>query len=226
VGSGNASAVLRVQGLNLPAAASVDTQARVGQFAIAVARSWSNGLTASAGIVAIIGGPLPTGRGRSIAEVIRTTAPMHDGFAGGAFINTDGRVLGISTSASIRGLGVVIPAPIAWQAAKNVLEHGHLKRGYLGLAGQAVRLGERQRGADGREHALLVVAVSSDSPADKAGVFVGDVIVDFDGRPVGTPDDLLEVLVGERIGKEASLRILRGGSARDVTITVGERPAV
>jgi len=219
-------AVLRVQGVSLPSATSVDGPVRVGQLAIAVARSWSNGLTASAGIVAIIGGPLPTGRGRSIAEVIRTTAPMHDGFAGGAFVDTEGRVLGISTAASIRGLGVVIPAQIAWQAAKNVLEHGHLKRGYLGLAGQSVRLGERQRGTDGREQALLVVAVSSESPADKAGLLVGDVIVDFDGRPVGTPDDLLEALAGDRIGKEASLRILRGGSARDLTITVGERPAV
>ena len=94
---------------------------RVGQLAVAVARSWSNNVTASAGIVSIIGGPLATGRRRSIEEVIRTTAPMHDGFAGGAFLGPDGGLLGIATAAAIRGLGVVIPAKIAWASAAAVL---------------------------------------------------------------------------------------------------------
>src|SRR5262249_19475193 len=141
-------AVLRAPGLGVQAASPAEAPARVGHLAVAVARSWSNAVTASAGLVAIIGGPLPTGRGRAVAEVIRTTAPMHDGFAGGAFVDTTGRVIGIATAVSIRDLGVVIPAAIAWQAAKNIVEHGHLKRGYLGLAGQAVRLASSQRAPD------------------------------------------------------------------------------
>src|SRR3954466_11096469 len=124
-------AVRLVRTRNLPAAAVAPAPARVGALALAVARSWSNGLTASAGIVSIIGGPLPTGRGRAIDEVIRTTAPMHDGFAGGAFINTEGGLLGIATSTSIRGTRVVIPAAIAWATEATILEHGQLKRGYL-----------------------------------------------------------------------------------------------
>src|SRR5438309_2536038 len=153
-------AVVRAAGLNVAAAAVTDRPARVGHLAIAVARSWSNAVTASAGIVSVIGGPLPTGRGRAIDEVIRTTAPMHDGFAGGAFVDTAGRAIGVATAAEIRGLGVIIPASIAWKTAATLLEHGRVKRGYLGLAGQPVQLPERQRAADGREQALLVVAIT------------------------------------------------------------------
>src|SRR5204862_3129334 len=152
-------AVLKVSGLGTKPIQPSAAPARVGHLALAVARSWSNVVTASAGIVAVIGGPLPTGRRRAIDEVIRTTAPMHDGFAGGAFLDTGGGLVGIATASAIRGLGLVIPAPIAWKTAATVLEHGSLKRGYLGLAGQPVALPENQRGTDGREEALLVVGV-------------------------------------------------------------------
>src|SRR6185312_537171 len=167
---------------------------RVGHMALAVARSWSNALTASAGIVSVIGGPLPTGRGRAIDEVIRTTAPMHDRFAGGAFLNTQGGLIGVATAAAIRGLGVVIPAPIAWKTAATLLEHGSLKRGYLGLAGQRVALPESQQGGQGRDEALLVVGVTSDGPAAAAGVLVGDVLLEFDGHATSSPEQLLAQL--------------------------------
>jgi len=218
-------AILRTKELNTPPGAVAATPARVGHFALAVARSWSNAVTASAGIVSVIGGPLPTGPGRAIDQVIRTTAPMHDGFAGGAFIDTGGRIVGIATAASIRGLGVVIPASIAWKTAATVLEHGRLKRGYLGLAGQPVRLTDRQRVAGRPEHALLVVGVTSGSPADRAGVLVGDAVLEFDGHPVESPEGLLELLFGDRAGQAVPLRVLRGGEMLDLSVTVGERPA-
>src|SRR5687767_7616222 len=152
-------AVLRVPGLQGSALSPSTVQPRVGNLALAVARSWSNALTASAGIVSVIGGPLPTGRRRAIDQVIRTTAPMHDGFAGGAFLNTEGALVGVATAAAIRGLGVVIPAAIAWKTAATVIAHGRLKRGYLGIAGQPVALPANQRGGEEREEALLVVGV-------------------------------------------------------------------
>jgi S1-C subfamily serine protease len=216
--------VLKVAGLDLPAATVAAAPPRVGHLALAVARSWSNALTASAGIVSVIGGPLPTGRGRAIDEVIRTTAPMHDGFAGGAFLNTAGGLIGIATAAAIRGLGVVIPASIAWKTAATVLEHGSLKRGYLGLAGQPVRLPDAQRGADGREDALLIVGVTSGSPAAAAGLLVGDIVVDFDAHPVESPEDLLDLLLGDRVGRSVPVRILRGGTSMELTVAVSERP--
>jgi S1-C subfamily serine protease len=217
-------AVLRVQALAAPPIAVAKEAARVGHFALAIARSWSNGVTASAGIVSIIGGPLPTGRRRAIHEVIRTTAPMHDGFAGGAFVDTTGALVGVTTASTIRGLGVVIPSAIAWKTAQDLLEHGRMKRGYIGIAGQPARLPDGQHVSDDRRKALLVVGVTADGPAAQAGVIVGDVILALDGHPIGAPEDLLDLLAGDRVGKPATLHLLRGGSPTDLSVTVGERP--
>ena len=217
-------AVLRATGLGLSAATRSGTTPRVGQVVLAVARSWSNAVTASGGIIAVIGGPLRTGRRRSIEQVIRTTAPMHDGFAGGAFVDTSGALLGITTASTIRGLGVVIPAAIAWKTAQHLLEHGGLKRGYLGIGGQPVRLPESQR-AGGAGEALLVVAVSADAPAAQAGILVGDVILAADGQTIGSPEELLDWLTGDRVGKTATLRLLRGGKPTEVSVTIGARGA-
>jgi len=217
-------AVLRVAQLGTDPLQASETAPRVGHIGMGLARSWSNNVTASAGIIAIIGGPLATGRRRAIEEVIRTTAPMHDGFAGGAFVDTTGRLTGIATALEIRGLGVVIPARIAWQAAKSLLEHGRLERGYLGIAGQAVHLSETQRQAENREDALLVVGVTPGSPAAAAGVLVGDLLLDFDGHAIASPEDLLDLLAGDRVGRAVPLRTLRGTSSLTATVTVGKRP--
>jgi S1-C subfamily serine protease len=214
-------AVLRANGLGLTPLAPAATTARVGHLAVAIGRSWSNAVTASAGIVAVIGGPLPTGRRQAIEQVIRTTAPMHDGFSGGAFLDAAGGLIGVATAARIRGLGVVIPAAIAWKTAATVLEHGRMTRGYIGVAVQPARLPDDRR--PGGERGLLVVGVSSGSPAARSGVIVGDVILEFDGRRVESPDDLLELLLGERVGRAVPVRLLRGGSPLEVTIEVGER---
>jgi len=216
-------AVLRVPGLQTPAIAPANDAPRVGQLALAVARSWSNAVTASAGIVSVIGGPLPTGRHRAIEQVIRTTAPMHDGFSGGAFLDTSGGLVGIATAAAIRGLGVVIPAPIAWKTAATVLEHGSLRRGFLGVAGQAVVLSEQQQRDHSREDGLLVVGVTRGGPTADSGLQVGDIVIDFDGHPIHSPEDLLDLLLGDRVGRTVVLHVLRGGNALDLSVTVGER---
>ena len=218
-------AVLRANGLETTPFAPAAAPARVGNLALAIARSWSNAVTASAGIVSVIGGPLATGRRRAIDHVLRTTAPMHDGFAGGAFVDPSGALLGVTTAAAIRGTGVVIPASIAWQTAAAILEHGGLKRGYLGISGQSARLAAGQRDAIGRDEALLVVGVPAGSPAATAGVLVGDVLFELDGHAIGSPEHLLDLLTGERVGRNAALRLLRGGAVLEVSVTIGERPA-
>ena len=149
---------------------------------------------------------------------------MHDGFAGGAFLDTAGGLIGIATAATIRGLGVVIPAAIAWSTAATVLQHGSLKRGYLGLAGQPVSLPEGQHGAGGRDQGLLVVGVTGASPAAAAGILVGDVLLEFDGHPVEAPEELLDLLLGDRVGTTVVLKMLRGGAGTELKVTVGERP--
>ena len=216
-------AVLKVPGLSAPVATPSSSPVRVGHVALGVARSWSNALTASAGIVAVIGGPLATGRRRAIDQVIRITAPMHDGFSGGACLEAGGGVTGLITAARIRGFRVVIPATIAWKAAQDVLEHGRPRRGYLGVAGQAVQFGSEQQPAPDRGNAVLIVGVTPGSPAATAGLIVGDVLTDFDGQPIESPEDLLDVLVGDHVGRQVELRVLRGGKEHKVSVTVGEK---
>jgi S1-C subfamily serine protease len=210
-------AVLKVPGLTAAPFVPSATPVRVGHLALAVARSWSNAVTASAGVVAVIGGPLPTGRRRAIDQVIRTTAPMHEGFSGGAFLDASGALAGMTTAAAIRGFGVVIPAGIVWKTAAHILEHGGSARGYLGIVGQPVRLSDETG-------ALLVTSVAPDGPAAKAGLLIGDVIVALDGAPVAAPEDLLDLLTGSRVGQTATLHLRRGGTPTDVSVTVGARP--
>jgi S1-C subfamily serine protease len=214
--------VLKASGLELPVLAAGELP-RLGEIAIAVARSWSNAVTSTLGLVSVIGGPLPTGRRRAIEQVIRTSAPMHEGFAGGALLAVDGRLLGVTTAASIRGLGVVIPAGIAWTTAGELVRRGTLKRGYLGIAAQPVRVSDKQRDAAGAERGLLVVDVKPGTPADEAGLFVGDVLLSLDGRALAFPDELLDLLIGDRVGKSVVARVLRGGIASDVAVTAAER---
>jgi S1-C subfamily serine protease len=216
-------AVLRVPDLNLTPTTPASAPARVGHLAIAVGRSWSNAVTATIGNVAVIGGPMPTGRGRALERVIRTSAPMHRGFAGGALVSTAGEVIGVATAAEIRGLGVVIPADIAWKAAREILERGQVKQGYLGVAAQAVELGVPQRGEDGPAQALLVIGITPDSPAEQAGLLVGDLLTSVDGVVTDSVDRLLESLSGDRVGQAVPVGVIRGGRREQVSVTVGER---
>ena len=214
-------AVLRVPGLSAAAITPATAPARVGHLAIAVARSWSNSVTASAGIVSVIGGPLRTGHRRAIDQVIRTTAPMHDGFSGGAFLNTSGALVGIATAAAIRGLGVVIPASIAWKTAATLLEHGSLKRGYLGIAGQPVALSEGQQQAHSREHGLCGRSHrwKSRSHCRRAGRrHRARLRWSRDRVARGT----LDLLLGDRVGR--SVRCACSAAERPlIPIVVGER---
>jgi S1-C subfamily serine protease len=217
-------AVLRIANLGLSPLPVSSATPRVGNLALAVARSWSNAVTASAGVISVIGGPLPTGRRRAIDQVIRTTAPMHDGYSGGAFIDSTGALIGVTTATIIRGTAVVIPASIAWSAAQQVLEHGQARRGYLGVMGQAVRLSEAQAAACGRETALLVVGVAPASAAASAGIVVGDIVLALDDTTTASPEDLLDLLARQKAGRQATLKVFRGGAAVDVPVTLGERP--
>ena len=146
--------------------------------------------------------------------MIRITAPLHDGFAGGAVFGASGTLLGIATAAQIRGYAVVIPASIAWAAAAQLLVSGTPRRGFIGVAVQAVELPQAQR-ASGRERALLVVGVTPSGPAESAGVNVGDLILEVDGKPVASSDELLDRLAGRKAGETIVLSTSRGGAARE-----------
>jgi S1-C subfamily serine protease len=195
---------------------------RTGEIVLALARSWSNAITASTGIVAVVGGPLRTGRRRQLEQVIRITAPLHDGFAGGAVFSASGALLGIATAAHIRGYGVVIPAAIAWASAAQLLATGSPRRGYIGVAVQPVALPAAQR-TEHHDRALLVIGVSESGPAASAGVHVGDLIVAADGKPTSSSEDLLDQLSGRGAAETIALSTVRGGAAREVSIVIAER---
>jgi S1-C subfamily serine protease len=199
-----------------------ETEPRTGQFVLALARSWSNALTASAGIVAVVGGPLRTGRRRAIARVIRVTAPMHDGFAGGGLFDAAGTLTGITTAAVIRGFGVAIPASIGLTSAQQILTTGG-SRGFIGVAVQPIHVPAAHK-TDGRERALLVVGVTPGSPAEAAGLIVGDIVLDFGGTRIESTEDLLDQLSGDRVGQGVPVKTLHGGVVRDVDVVVASRP--
>ena len=124
----------------------------------------------------------------------------------------------------IRGTTVVIPATLAWAAATKVAADGGTKQGFLGVSSVPVPIPERQRGGRSQGFGLLISQVSQNSPADTAGLLVGDVLVSFDGESIENAEDLVKRLRGNRIGKAVPVTVLRGASPVDVSVTVGERP--
>ena len=214
--------LLKTSGVNAPPFA-VGSLPRVGSLALALGRSISNSITVTAGLVSVIGGPLRTGRGRQLDQVIRISAPVHDGFAGGAIVGADGLLIGVATAASIRGLAVVIPAALAWESARMMIERGTARRGYLGIAAQPVSVPERQRSAGAGRQALLVVGVTDSSPAAEAGLLVGDLVLALDDIPLAAPEELIDLLIGDRVGRPVHLRVQRGGVLVDISVTPAER---
>lgn len=215
--------VVRVEGLDRSPLAPAD-EPLPGHLAMAVGRTWSGGVMAAFAPVAVVGGPLRTGRATAIDRVIRIQQAPHGALTGGALIDASGRALGIVTSTAIRGTTVVIPASIAWAAGTRVTSEGGTRQGFLGVGSMAVVIPERQRGGREQGHGLLVSQVVVNSPAETGGLLVGDVIVAFDGDAVQEPEDLLTRLRGNRLGKPVPITVIRGATVHEVTVTVGERP--
>lgn len=215
--------VLRVDGLGLPPLATAG-EPKPGNLAVAVGRTWSGGVMASLAPIAVVGGPLRTGRASAIDRVIRIQLPPHGALNGGVLVDASGRALGIVTSMAIRGTTVVIPSTIAWPAAERISAEGGTRQGFLGISSMTVPIPERQRAGRSQAHGLLISQVSAESPAAAGGLLVGDLVVGFDGEPVDEPEALVTRLRGDRVGKAVPVTVIRGTSAVDVTVTIGERP--
>ena len=215
--------VVRVDGLNQPALPAAP-EPKPGHLAVAVGRTWSGGVMATLSPVAVVGGPLRTGRASSIDRVIRIQQSPHGALNGGALIDASGRALGIITGFAIRGTAVVIPAAIAWAAASDVAAKGGAKQGFIGVSSLPVALPERQRAGRSHSTGLLISQIAANSPAESSGLLVGDVIVGFGGDAVQDADDLVTKLRGNRVGTAVPVTVIRGTTAVDVTVTISERP--
>ena len=217
--------VVRVEGLGLrPLTAAAEP--KPGHLAVALGRTWSGGVMATLAPVAVVGGPLRTGRTGSIDRVIRIQQSPHGALNGGALINASGEALGIITSLAIRGTTVVIPASIAFAAANKAASDGGIKQGFLGVSSLPVPLPERQRGGRAQDGGLLISHVAANSPAEQAGLLIGDVIVGFGGEAVDDPESLMTRLRGNKVGTAVPITVIRGTNAVDVTVTISERPTL
>jgi S1-C subfamily serine protease len=217
--------VVRVDNLNRPALLP-GPEPRPGHLAVAVGRTWSGGVMATLAPVAVVGGPLRTGRAQSIERVIRIQHSPHGALNGGALIDANGRALGIVTSMAIRGTSVVIPASLAWEAAARTASDGGVRQGFIGVSSIPVPLPERQRAGRSQGFGLLISHVANNSPAESGGLLVGDVIVGLGGEAVQDAEELVSRLRGNKIGAAVPITVIRGTSAVDVTVTVSERPTV
>jgi S1-C subfamily serine protease len=217
-------AVLDVEGLDIDPAAPAEGEARVGQISLAVgSHSRGEGPRATLGVVSAVGGPVRTRRGPRLERYIQTDATPYPGFSGGPLIDVRGNVLGILVSGWGRGAAFAIPADLAWRTAGTLSERGSVKRGYLGILSQPVRLPDGQRLGLSQRGGLLVVGVEDGSPAGRGGLIVGDILATLDGQPVEDTDDLLMLLTGDRVGRPVPVRLVRGGELAEIEITVGER---
>lgn len=166
--------------------------------------------------------------GRRIWQVlsdgyVQTDVVMYPGFSGGPLISGDGAVHGLNTSGFGRGASITVPVATIRNTVNILQQHGKMKKGYLGVGLQAARLSEVIAKELEQETGLLIVSIENDSPADKADLLVGDIIVAFDGESVEQLDELLAMLSGERIGKAVPTQIVRGGQLQELSVTIGER---
>jgi S1-C subfamily serine protease len=178
---------------------------------------------ASVGIVSAVGGPIRMPQGAMLERYIRTDAIPYPGFSGGPLIDTQGAVLGITTTGLVNSATLAIPAHIAWGIAETLALQGFIKRGYLGISSQLVQLPEAQRAGRTEDHGLLIVQVDEGSPAQKGGLLLGDILVTLDNQPLKDAEDLRSLLSGDRVGKTIPIEVIRGGKLQTLQVTVGQR---
>jgi S1-C subfamily serine protease len=219
--AGTDLALLQVEGGRLTPVTLASDTVRVGEIVLAVGRTWT-GLVAHPGFVTHLSGPHQVSPGFRLEQAIHTSLEPFSGFSGGALINVRGEVAGISSSALDRGRGLAVPARDVTRVVDSLRRHGRLRRGYLGISSLPVVLPERQR-QGAAERGLLVTSIAPGSPADTASVLVGDVILAIDETSAVRPDDLAGYLSAERVGQRAALRIVRGATAVQLDVTIGER---
>lgn len=195
---------------------------KVGHLVMAVGRPGKN-VQATLGVISALGDVWRTPAGGEIDRYLQTDVVMYPGFSGGPLVGAGGELAGLNTSALLRGVSVSIPYPTISRIAEALLKHGRVRRGYLGVGAQPVRLPGGLRDTLGQETGLLIASVETDSPAEKGGLMMGDTIVALDGQPVRHLDDLLALLSGDRIGKATPVKIVRGGEVKEIKATIGEK---
>ena len=215
-------AVLRAQATGLSPLTWADPDgSRVGHLVLALGRP-GHTLRATLGIISAQGKSWHTPAGGGVDRYLQTDVVMYPGFSGGPLVDAAGEGLGLNTSALVRGASMTIPVPTLRQVVETLLAHGRIRRGYLGVGTQPVRLPPALAQQLDQEAGLLLVSVATGSPAENHSLFLGDTIVTLGGQPVTGVEDLLALLGADTIGKGVELRVIRGGRMVALTVTIGE----
>jgi S1-C subfamily serine protease len=222
---GSDIALLQTDAAGLTPPARSPASVRPGNLVLAVGRPGPSGPMASFGVVSTVGGSWRPHRGGAIEGYIRADVAMLPGFSGGPLVDVEGNILGLNSSTLGRGGGLTIPAGAIDTIVNALKRHGKVRRGFLGIGAQAVGINPRLAAEIGltQERGLVVVSIEPDGPAERDGLLLGDVIVAIAGLPVETVEALQDRLSGDLVGSPVPIRLIRGGTLNDVTVTVGER---
>jgi S1-C subfamily serine protease len=218
---------VRVDEPSLTAAALGDSQQlRVGQLVVALGSPYGFQSTVTAGVVSALGRSLRSYSGRLIDDVIQTDAALNPGNSGGPLVDSAGRVVGVNTATILPAQGICFAIGIntAKFVASRLLRDGRIRRSYIGVSAQTVPIHRRVvRFYDlPKESGAMVLAVEENSPAKRAGLREGDIMVALEGRPVAGVDDLHRVLTDVRVGVSCSLTVLRRTDKLDLKIVPEE----
>lgn len=216
-------AVIRIDGPNLPSAPLGDSQQlRVGQLVIAIGNPFGFQYTVTAGVVSALGRSLRSQAGRLIEDVIQTDAALNPGNSGGPLVTSTGHVVGVNTATIMgaQGLCFAIGINTAKFVATNLLRQGRMRRSYIGVVAQTAPIHRRLvRFYDlPKESGVIVLSVEDGSPARRAGVRDGDLIISLDGKAVAGVDDLHRLLTDARVGANTSLTLLRYTDKLELTL--------
>jgi S1-C subfamily serine protease len=196
-----------------------------GSLTLVVGRTRASGPVAALGVVSLATTERKTWTGASLAPYIRLDIALSPTAAGAAAVDAHGRIFGIATPRFARFGAIAVPASTVNTVVDTLLQKGRIPRGYLGVGLQPVRLPEALRQSLHREQitAAIILEVESESPAHKAGLVIGDIIVALSGQPVARLEDVHSQLQGAAIGKSLTLGFVRGGTFQETHVVVGER---
>ncbi len=223
----NDLAVIRADGSGLPYAALGDSSSlRVGQLVIAIGTPFGFQSSVSTGVVSATGRGMRSLDGRLIENVIQHTAPLNPGNSGGPLVDSRGRVAGINTAIIpfAQGIGFAVPANTARHVVSQILTYGKVRRGYLGIAGRQRPISRRTARYFNltRESGVEVVSLEEDGPAGRSGIHRGDILVEMDGHPVESVDDLHRLLSETAVRGVVRIDLLRGTERTAVDVEIGE----
>ncbi len=220
-------AVIRANSSDLPyAVLGESSRLKVGQLVIAIGNPFGFDSTVSTGVVSALGRSLRSRDGRLIENIIQHTAPLNPGNSGGPLVDSRGKVVGINTAiiAVAQGIGFSIPADTAVWVISEILVHGRVRRGFLGLAAQPRHLDRRLARMHNLQnnYGVEVMGINPGGPSERAGIRRGDVIVSAKGRKTESVDDLHRTLSDRDVGNPIDLVILRGLERIILNVTPGE----